>query len=68
MADLFQYVFWRGDLPLSAVPLCDVDALLFARLAYIPFEGVVPAGFGDYEIISSTPGPNTVVLWRLKQG
>ena len=29
---------------------------------------LVPAGFGDYEIISSTPGPNTVVLWRLKQG
>ena len=29
---------------------------------------LVPAGFGDYEIISAAPGPNTVVLWRLKQG
>jgi len=45
MADLFDYISWRGDLSLAAVPLCDVDALLFARLSYVPFEGVVPAGF-----------------------
>ena len=45
MTDLFDYVEWRGDLPLTAVPLCDVDALLFARLSYMPFEGVVSAGF-----------------------
>ena len=45
MTDLFDYLEWRGDLPLTAVPLCDVDALLFARLSYMPFEGVVSAGF-----------------------
>ena len=48
MTDLFDYIEWRGDLPLTAVPLCDVDALLFARLSYMPFEGVVPTGF-DHE-------------------
>ena len=45
MTDLFDYIEWRGDLPLTAMPLCDVDALLFARLSYMPFEGVVSAGF-----------------------
>ena len=45
MSNLFDYVAWRGDLSLAAVPLNDIDALLFARLSYIPFEGVVPAGF-----------------------
>ena len=45
MAELFDYIAWRGDLPLYAVPLCDVDALVFARLSYVPFEEIVPAGF-----------------------
>lgn len=45
MGNLFDYISWRGDLSFAAAPLNDVDALLFARLSYIPFEGVVPAGF-----------------------
>ena len=45
MADLFDYIAWRGDLSLAAVPLCDTDLLVFARLSYAPFEGIVPAGF-----------------------
>ena len=40
MANLLDYLAWRGDLPLSAVPLCDVDALIFARLSYVPFDGI----------------------------
>lgn len=38
MANLFDYLTWRGDLPLQSVPLCDVDALIFARLSYVPFD------------------------------
>ena len=45
MSDLFDYIAWRGDLSLAAVPLNDVDLLVFARLSYIPFGGVVPAAF-----------------------
>ena len=45
MADLFDYLTWRGDLSPAAVPFNDVDALIFARLSYIPFDGIVPAGF-----------------------
>lgn len=38
MADLFDYLKWRGDLSITAAPLCDVDRLIFAELAYIDFE------------------------------
>ncbi len=43
MANLLDYLAWRGDLPLAAVPLCDVDALIFARLSYVPFDGIAEA-------------------------
>ena len=42
MADLFDYLDWRGDLPFSQVPVNPVDALLFAALSYIDFDGIVP--------------------------
>lgn len=42
MADLFDYMAWRGDLPLSRVPLNNVDALLFSALTYIDFTDIVP--------------------------
>lgn len=45
MADIRDYLLWRGDLSLASVPLNDIDALVFARLSYIPFDGIVPAGF-----------------------
>lgn len=40
MANLLDYLAWRGDLTLQGVPLCDVDALIFARLSYVPFDGI----------------------------
>ena len=45
MSDLFDYITWRGDLNQASVPFNDVDALIFSRLSYIPFDGVVPPGF-----------------------
>ena len=45
MSDLFDYITWRGDLSQAMAPLNDVDALIFARLSYVPFDGIVPAGF-----------------------
>ena len=45
MSDLFDYIAWRGDLSQAAVAFNDVDALILARLSYIPFDGIVPAGF-----------------------
>ena len=41
MADLFDYLHWRGDLPFSQNPPNNVDALIFSALAYIRFGGMV---------------------------
>ena len=39
MSDLFAYLTWRGDLPISdAAPLNEVDGMILARVAYFPFE------------------------------
>lgn len=45
MANLYDYLTWRGDLAFSQYPFNDLDALVFARLSYIPFDGIVPAAF-----------------------
>jgi hypothetical protein len=43
MANLLDYLDWRGDLPFDRAPFNEVDNLIFACLSYIDFEGVVPA-------------------------
>ncbi len=42
MPNLHDYLLWRGDLPVNAVPLCEVDDLLLAQLSYVSFDGIVP--------------------------
>jgi len=43
MADLFEYLAWRGDLDFSQSPLNPVDSLIFSQLSYLAFDGIVPA-------------------------
>ena len=43
MADLFDYLKWRGDLTFSQVPVNPVDTLIFSALSYISFGGRVEA-------------------------
>jgi hypothetical protein len=38
MADLFDYIAWRGDLSLGQDTFNEVDAMILARLSYLPFE------------------------------
>ena len=42
MANIIDYLAWRGDIPLDQVPLGEVDALILSYLAYMPFDGIVP--------------------------
>lgn len=42
MANILDYLDWRGDLTLSVSPFNEVDALLLAELSFIEFEGIVP--------------------------
>ena len=37
MADMFDYLSWRGDLIFSRDPVNDVDALIFSGLSYIHY-------------------------------
>ena len=41
MADLFDYLRWRGDLSFKQVPPGPVDALIFSALSYLTFGGSV---------------------------
>ena len=43
MADMFDYLNWRGDVPFSADPFNEVDGLILAELAYTNFENEFPA-------------------------
>lgn len=42
MANVFDYIKWRGDLSFAQSPLNEIDALIFCELSYIFFDGIVP--------------------------
>lgn len=42
MADLFDYLEWRGDISVSQVPLSEADYLVIGCFSYFPFDGIVP--------------------------
>ncbi|MGN0292573.1 MAG: Mbeg1-like protein [Lachnospiraceae bacterium] len=47
MADLRDYIRWRGDLTFEQSPFNEVDNLIFSYISYINFSGVVPEHAGD---------------------
>lgn len=47
MADLFDYLTWRGDLPFEQVKPNEVDCLIFSALSYLNFRDIVPGGFQE---------------------
>ena len=53
MANVFEYLHWRGDLPFSAAPFNAADSLILCRLAYLPFDGLVPDAFGPGEALAA---------------
>lgn len=40
MANIIDYLHWRGDLPFSYSPLNEVDSLIFSELVYLNFQGI----------------------------
>lgn len=42
MANLLDYLDWRGDLTLKQAPFCEVDNLILAELSFLNFSGIVP--------------------------
>ena len=45
MANLMDYLDWRGDLTLAERGFNEVDNLLMAELCFLDFSGIVPADF-----------------------
>ena len=45
MANILDYLDWRGDLQISERGFNEVDNLLLAELCYLDFGGIVPPGF-----------------------
>ena len=42
MANIIDYIKWRGDLSLSVSPFNEVDNLIFSEFCYMDFEDIVP--------------------------
>ena len=43
MANILNYLDWRGDLSMKQSPFNEVDNLLLTQLAFVDFRGIVPA-------------------------
>ena len=41
MADVYEYLRWRGDVPFVADPFGEVDAMILSMLAYVELDGIV---------------------------
>ena len=52
MANIIDYVQWRGDIPLAQVPLCAVDALILSFLSYMPFDGRISDSLEESVLLS----------------
>ncbi len=45
MADILDYIAWRGDLSFDERPFNEVDALILCQVTYLDFSGIVPPSF-----------------------
>ena len=45
MANIIDYIQWRGDIPFFADPFNEIDALILSQFGYVPLSGVVPENF-----------------------
>jgi len=50
MANLLDYIQWRGDLDFSQSPFNPVDNIILCQLSYLPFDGIVPGPDDNGEI------------------
>lgn len=41
MANIFDYLDWRGDIPFSASPMNEIDNLIFSELCFMNFTDIV---------------------------
>jgi hypothetical protein len=51
MANIFDYLNWRGDLTFLEAPFNEVDNLIFSKLVYTDLSGIVPPPGGNDGIV-----------------
>ena len=52
MANIIDYLIWRGDVPMSVDPFNEVDALVLCQFEYIKLDGIVSDSLADKLTIS----------------
>lgn len=50
MANILDYLDWRGDLTLEQAPFNEVDNLILSQLVYVNFDYIVPTVWSDQHI------------------
>ncbi|MGN0142892.1 MAG: DUF2974 domain-containing protein [Roseburia sp.] len=50
MANVMDYLNWRGDLSFAVSPFNEVDNLILSQLVYVDFTGIVPGEDSEEEI------------------
>lgn len=53
MANVVDYVKWRGDLSFAAAPLCEVDTYILSKIGCPDFAGIVPGDAGSVSIVQA---------------
>lgn len=53
MANLMEYIDWRGDIDFSQVPLNEVDNLILSEICYVDFEGIISPSFNKPILLST---------------
>ena len=41
MANIFDYIEWRGDLKFTEAPFNEIDNLILSRISYLPFSSII---------------------------
>jgi len=72
MANIFDYITWRGDLHFSQSPFNPVDNIIFSQLSYLPLDGIAPGEDGYITIsraaelfnekLQNNPGAQAIVF------
>ncbi|MBQ9604950.1 MAG: DUF2974 domain-containing protein, partial [Firmicutes bacterium] len=52
MANILDYIDWRGDLSFDVSPFNEVDGLILSQLSYVVFDGVITNGFENTITVS----------------
>ena len=55
MANVFDYLDWRGDLTFGQAPCNEIDSLIFSLISYVDFDGIVPSAEegGDVSLLDA---------------